>query len=187
MTGVQTCALPIYMRDDFEANNILSMLQEVKKANPAFKISLFAIPKLGSDDFWNGFMEYDWIELCPHGLFHPTPRECQNWTYEQSLRYLDGIEHLGWAKIFKAPGWQISDGMYKALVEKGYAVADQIYNNSRRPKELQTYLLDNSNKLHFHIGNLGGINQNDISKSIYFLKNLKGNFKFISEYLLLPK
>jgi len=171
--------------DDFcQKNNSLDVLFEIKDSNPDFKITLFSI--IGLND-WS-FLEYvqlnfDWIDICPHGLYHKTSRECQNWTYDESLKYLNNIESMNITKIFKAPGWQISDGMYKALVEKRYAVADQGYNDKRRPKELKSYILDSDNKLHYHIGHLGGHNANEISLFKEQLKQLKGDFKFIKEVI----
>jgi hypothetical protein len=168
------------MRDDLEARERLEMLKDIKKANPVFKITLFAIPRLASDDFWQEMKQFDWIDLCPHGWEHPHPRECQDWSYERSLQYLEDIEYLDWTKIFKAPGWQISDGMYKALLEKGYAVADQSYNDSRRPEGLKAFYPTSE---HYHVGNLGGKNANDLALHLEHLKSLSGQFLFLKDLL----
>lgn len=171
--------------DDFcQKNHQLDILFEIKDSNPDFKITLFSI--IGLND-WS-FLEYiqnnyDWIDICPHGLYHPSPRECQFWTYEQTMNYLSMLEDKPFTKIFKAPGWQISDGTYQALMEKGYAVADQSYNDERRPKELKAYILDSHNKMHYHIGHWGGRNENAIEYFKDELKQLKGKFKFIKEVI----
>jgi hypothetical protein len=170
--------------DDFcEENNGLNKLMFIKSKNPNFKVTLFTIPGLCSKKFINKIKKLDWIDLVPHGYLHPTTLECLNWTYEESKEYLKKIKSLNWTKGFKAPGWQISDGMYKALLEEGYWVADQAYNNDRRPKELKAYLIDNSYKLHYHIGHMGGHNDNEIGGDMMRLANLKGEFKFIKECL----
>jgi len=146
--------------DDFcQTNTGIETLLYLKEKRPDFKISLFTIPKLCGNIFIERMKRFSWIEMLPHGEFHPHPRECQDWTYERSKEYLKSIGPLGLKKIFKAPGWQISDGMYRALLEEGYAVADQHYNDERRPKELEVFYPPLH---HYHIGHLGGINKNEI-------------------------
>lgn len=168
--------------DDFcESNTGINELMFIKSHVPDFKITLFTVPGLCSKEFLEEIKKLDWIDMVPHGWLHPTPVECLSWTYEESIAYLDRIESLGLTKGFKAPGWQISDGMYRALVERGYWVADKDYNNERRPKELQAYLLDDRNKLHFHIGHMGGHNDNAIADFMDDIIKLNGTFSFIKD------
>lgn len=134
----------IFDWDDWEDTNTrLDLLWKLKALNPNFKCTVFAIPARTT------LTPPDWIELAVHGWEHPTPRECENWTYEQCIELLDKIPSH-WAKVFKAPGWQISDGCYKALLERGYIVADQPYNRDRRPVGLKVYELG-SESWHGHI------------------------------------
>lgn len=123
------------------------------------------------------------VDLIPHGYRHTTSRECQDWSYEGSREYLEYVLFLGFTRGFKAPGWQISDGMYEALVEFDFWVADQAYNNSRRPPVLKTYLLDQPGKIHGHIGHLGGHNDNELSCIWDSIIQLRDEFKFIKEIL----
>lgn len=170
--------------DDFcEENHDLERLMHIKSKVPNFKITLFTIPGLCSKKFLKEIKKLDWIDMVPHGWLHPTPLEAQNWSYKESLDYLERIEPLGLTKGFKAPGWQISDGMYKALQEKGYWVADQPYNNERRPKELKVFLHERPDNLHFHIGHMGGHNANALEYFVSDLCKMKGEFKFIKEIL----
>ena len=163
--------------DDFaESNSGLDILRRIKGKNKDFKISLFTIPGLCSHEWIAEINKLDWIEMIPHGLVHTTPRECEKWTYDESMTYLDVIEPLGLEKGFKAPGWQISDGMYKALLERGYWVADQHYNDKRRPKGLEVKY---PGEHHYHIGHLGGHNENAIEYFEERLSNLKGEFKLL--------
>ena len=135
--------------DDFsEENQGWDYLAKIKEEVPNFKISMFTILGQCSDEWVEEMKEYDWIDMIPHGWMHETPLKCQKWTYERSKQYLGSIEHLGLTRGFKAPGWQISDGMYKALLEEEYWVADQPYNNDRRPKDLKVYILDSPEKMH---------------------------------------
>jgi len=64
----------------------------------------------------------------------------------------------GW----KAPGWQLSDECYEILLEHGYWLADQVYNRPRRPVGLRVYELTSSNRIHGHLGHLGGHNPNEL-------------------------
>ena len=103
--------------------------------------------------------------MVPHGWLHHGNYECLHWSKEFMNSYLDLCDNLegGFQHGFKAPGWQISDGCYEALLERNYWVADQAYNNFRRPTALRTYLLDSPEKLHGHVGYLdGGANGNEL-------------------------
>ena len=154
-----------------------------------FKVTLFAIPGLCCRSLLKDLSVLPWIEIAAHGWKHPTPRECERWTYEESINYLHRIEtrYGAWiVKGYKAPGWQISDGMYRALLERGWWVADQTYNNFRRPKELPAYTLaveEGLHKHHFHLGHLGGRNSNELAETGGFLEHLgdDSEFLFISE------
>jgi len=165
--------------DDFmEKNNGLDILYQIKAKVPNIKFNLFTIIGECSDNFIAEIKKIDWIDMIPHGWRHDTSRECENWNYRESLDYLERIDRYGLTKGFKAPGWQISDGMYRALMEKGYWVADQAYNNERRSKELKAYLLDSPDKHHYHIKNVCG---NGLGECFNEILNLKGDFKFIKE------
>lgn len=170
--------------DDFsEDNNGLNNLMFLKSHIPGFKITLFTIPGRCSKKFLKEIKKLDWIDMVPHGWLHPTPIEAKDWTYKESVEYLERIKPLNLTKGFKAPGWQISDGMYKALKKCGYWVADQEYNDSRRPKGLKVYKIDEPGKLHFHIGHMGGHNPNEIGYFLNDLIRLRGEFKFIKDVL----
>ena len=165
--------------DDFcEGNDGMDVLNRIKEKNKDFKITLFTIVGRCSKEWIEKMKKIDWVDMIPHGWLHPDPREAQNWTYNESIEYLDRIESFGLTRGFKAPGWQISDGMYKALLERGYWVADQRYNDTRRPKGLKVFYPTNE---HFHIGHLGGHNQNEIGYFEEYLSNLKGDFKLIKD------
>lgn len=168
--------------DDFhETNHKLDLLFALHDKRPEFKFNLFTIPGLCSIHFIEFIKRFDWIDMIPHGYLHPDPRECQYWNYEKSMDYLKNISELNLTKGFKAPGWQISDGMYKALLEEGYWVADQHYNDERKPKELRVHHLNNN--CHFHIGHMGGYNPNEIELCINHILKLEGEFNLIKDIL----
>lgn len=168
--------------DDFcEDNNGLDMLFQLRAKVPGFKVNLFTIPGRCSYPFLAAVREIDWIDMIPHGHAHQTSRECERWSYGRSIEYLDWVEQFGMTKGFKAPGWQISDGMYEALVEFDFWVADQAYNNHRRPPELRAYILDEPWKVHGHIGHMGGHNANALELIYDDLLKLRGEFMFIKD------
>src|SRR3954467_508440 len=108
------------------------MLQ-LKEINPAFKATLFAVPGLGTDEFWDSHPR--WIELAVHGWLHPDPYECAKWTVERMEKLLDEPSvRKHFVNGFKAPGWQISDACYQVLDERGWWVADQHLEDGRRPE-----------------------------------------------------
>jgi len=128
-----------------------------------FQITLFTIPGLCGIDRAAAIRRmFPWVEMVPHGFLHQDSRECSQWTALKMEAYLDEIACLLFEKGFKAPGWQITDPMYWVLLERGYWVADQIYNRPRRPGQLLTYEVDEARKIHGHLGHLGGHNMNEL-------------------------
>lgn len=173
--------------DDFhESNHSLEQLLDLRARLPGFRVTLFTIPANCSDDFLSFIRDRygDWVDLVPHGWQHLTSRECQHWTVAQMRRYLDTIEPLKLTRGFKAPGWQISQGCYEALAERGYWVADHVDNAARRPAGLAAYLLDSPIKVHGHIGHMGGFNENELSLITPELLTLRGReFGFCKDHL----
>ena len=142
--------------DDFHADNHrLDLLYELKEINPKFRCTLFAVPALGTPGFWAAVPE--WCELAVHGWKHPDPHECSEWTYERMVELLNEQIVEDWFDHgFKAPGWQISDGCYQALEEYGWWVADQHYNDHRRPASIPFHCEGDGDHWHGHIQNVCG-------------------------------
>jgi hypothetical protein len=144
--------------DDFcEDAHRLDLLCRLREANPAFRCTLFAIPARGSDDFWAGVPE--WCELAVHGWAHPDPHEAENWTYEDASAVLVR-RPFSFVRGFKAPGWQVSDGTYRALMDQGWWIADHWENDSRRPSGIEAHVIRPAAAIgadpdhwHGHIGN----------------------------------
>lgn len=169
--------------DDFsEDNNEFERLLELKEAVPNLKLNLFTIPSLCSFKFLKEIREVNWIRMYPHGKFHTTSRECQFWNYETSIEWLKALEDTYWTKVWRSPGWQTSDKLFKALVEREWIIADQFYNDNRRPKELRVYYLDSPNKIHGHIGHMGSHNDNALEYIFDDIVKLKDReFGFIDD------
>ncbi len=143
----------IFDADDMHDNNHrLDLLWQLKRANRLFRMTAFAVPGLCSDRFLATLP--DWIEVAAHGWMHPDPYECVNWTKEQTEQVLDHL-HPRFVHLWKSPGWQISDGTYEALLERDWMVADQHYNDHRRPISLRVHCEGDGDHVHTHIQDWG--------------------------------
>lgn len=170
--------------DDFcESEHRLDLLERLHDANPAFRCTLFAIPALGSDEFWSSVPE--WCELAVHGWLHPHPREAEHWTYDQALAVMLCV-HQRFVEGFKAPGWQISDDTYRAMRDHGWWVADHWLNDGRRPDGLKVHVIEpnyRTNFEHWH-GHIGDVCGNGIAETFpELLARVKTaeSFQLISE------
>lgn len=169
----------IFDTDDlFEGHDRLDLLVELKLANPLFRMTAFAVPGLGSDAYWESLP--DWIELAAHGWKHPHPREAENWTYEEALEVLL-CTPLRFVEGFKAPGWQISDGTYQACDELGWWIADQHYNDHRRPAGIRFHCEGDGEHLHTHVQDWGSNGLNESWPTILERVTAAKSFELISE------
>ncbi len=167
-----------------KSHDIRMELEKLKEINPAFKVTLFAIPADMTIELltWADDNDY-WVELGQHGWTHEPNTECQNWTYEECSLALHRAAPFFKTRLFKAPGWVISDGCYNALKEFDYIVADQSYNDHRRPEGLRVYkghdLLENYHGHTWDCGCNNGIHE-DWDNIVEKVKNAT-DFQFISE------
>ena len=171
--------------DAYPGNDRRALLYDLKRQVPGLRVTLFAIPGRCSQGWINEMPP--WIELVPHGWMHATNRECERWTVDQMQFSLINSALLGFtSRGFKAPGWQISDGCYAELSERGYWVADQPYNNHRRPPGLRAYLLGEPpagvRQIHGHVGHLNGHNANELEYLVPEILACRDmEWKFVSE------
>ncbi len=182
----------IFDADDFGCNHEISdmcqshdcrdVLLEFKKVNPAFKATLFTIPGEMTQEIENWANDNkDWIQLAQHGFYHTSNYECEKMGYEEfDIKMQDANDWFDIVPIFKAPGWQISDDAYKWLLNNDWIVADQPYNDDRRPKDLLVYKIGD-NSMHHHTWNCVG---NGVYEQFdYIVDKIKDEteFKFVSE------
>lgn len=196
--------------DDFGINHIISdmcqshdcrdKLDQLHYVNPAFKVTLFAIP---------GEMTYElcewcksnssWIELAVHGLYHSSNYECEKMTIDEFDAHMENLAPMledYFVKGFKAPGWQISNDIYKWLQVNDWWVADQSYNDKRRPKELPAYTVDGTKFIvwngkditkveawHGHTWDVGWNGIYEAYDQIEQLVKSETEFRFVSEVL----
>lgn len=187
----------IFDSDDFGVNHVLSdmcqshdcrdVLHELKGLNPNFKATLFTIPGYVTTEIlgW-AHANRDWIELAWHGFYHFSNYECEKLTYEEFDRSMSGFSRIYgdfFVKGFKAPGWQISADIYKWLLDNGFWVADQEYNDARRPEKLKVYKV-NDQSVHTHTWDCVGNGVYELrEKLIEEVKSTK-DWKFVSEVLV---
>ena len=141
--------------DEFDPWEELLALRE---KYPRFKCTLFAIPSRCSDELLARYRALDWVELGVHG-YHHSSRECSVWGYEETLSKLEELEGLGWDKLFKAPGWQTNDELYKALSNRDWAVADHMtyaYRSERLLINRYTYNMPGNMGYHGHTWETSG-------------------------------
>ena len=183
--------------DDFQDKydrNGLEMLFYWKAKYPKFKITLFTIPNKTSDNMLELIYNRnrDWIELAVHGWDHDSNYECWSWDYDKAKALMnrtkkrnilsDGFNEDIYKKIFKAPGWTITDkysgytatpelpiskdpqAVYRALMDLDFIIFDRHYDKPARPEGLKVVCVDcNPDIVHMHTwdmvtGDLAGKN-----------------------------
>lgn len=193
--------------DDERSLESLILLDKLKEELPTFKATLFTIPARCSYEFVEAMKDTrPWLDLVPHGWNHNSNRECQDWSMDKCLHSIESARERGLTtKGFKAPGWQISDGCYAALEVMGYWVADQWYNDTRRPDSVRAYVIvgdapfrvagtgaqrnvsiHSARAIHGHIGHLGGHNDNALEliyNHILEAGRKDPDFRFIDEVM----
>ncbi len=173
--------------DDFyEGHTAWELLMELRGWFPKFRVTMFTIPGRCSRRFILNMQAQPWIDMVPHGWMHRTSTESAGWVEGQVEEFLRNISGMGLIQGFKAPGWQISDACYRVLADHGYWIADQEYNNDRRPKDVPYYLVDQPWKIHGHVG---GRMDNRLSKLMPQLLVLPKDtdFQFVKDYVVWPK
>lgn len=144
----------IFDWDDLGATRVLSQmcqtrdcrdeLDKLHYANPDFKATLFAVPGEMTQELLDWCeANKGWIELGVHGFYHASNYECEKLTAEEFNALYEKFKSMldrYFVKLFKAPGWQISEGAYTWLLENGWMVSDQDYNTHRRPEVIPAYI-----------------------------------------------
>ncbi len=174
--------------DDFSVvNHRLDLLDRLKAMKPDLKITLFSVPapvgrelEAGVEFLREVKAQRPWLEIALHGFRH-TYLECRDWDYERALDVLLQAEATAvFVNGFKAPYWQTSDGLYRALEARGWWIADHERNNAKRPSTLPVYLLDRPGRVHGHIQNIG---TNGLEELWDVYAGLEGPFAWASEVM----
>lgn len=191
----------VFDADDMGANHVISdmcqshdcrdQLDKFHIANPHFKATLFAIPGEMTQELLNWCLTNEgWIELAVHGFYHTSNYECEKMTHTEAMNaYVDFADMINdyfgrdFKVGFKAPGWQISDEMYEFCRTMKWWVADQAYNDERRPKDLPVYIIGDNSR-HFHTWDCMGNGVYELEKQILEQIKDETEFKFVSEMVV---
>jgi hypothetical protein len=179
----------IFDTDDlYEGHDNMALLLELKAANAAFRLSAFAPVGLCSDDYIESLP--DWIEVIPHGYAHGDPPtdggEMRDWDYDRMCDLIHFVENASprWQRGVKAPGWIISAGCYQALADHSWFLADQTYNDARRPLGLRVHCEGQGDHVHTHVQDVCG---NGLRETFpYLLERVRTaeSFELISEVVV---
>lgn len=140
--------------DAYTGHDQLDRLRQLHDLRDDFKVTLFAIPAHCSPEWCDDLP--DWIELAVHGWTHHSNYECAGWQREDLWEVMDApVVRDFFTEGFKAPGWQISDECYDALLDADWWVADQHLEDARRPEGMRVYFYEDGG-WHGHIDNVCG-------------------------------
>lgn len=106
----------------------LLLLDKLKQAHPALKVTLFAIPARCSAQTIALAKSLDakhggsWLQLAPHGWRH-TRGECLGWGEEEAFIKIKAAADKGIdAPLFKAPAWLLDGDVYATCRRMNYIV-----------------------------------------------------------------
>ena len=193
--------------DDFSPKNSnLGLLEDLKDHYKGFKVTLFTVPydiRWGEPTPITGekFTPFckairkstDWIEIALHGLTH-LKSEFKNASYDDAKKWMMVGEKMfinraiNYAKIFKAPHWDMSPGALRAAKELGFTVAQDGYYNWNLKDDFPKELITGSKKdpiivAHGHIQNVMGNGLEEVMPKLLTLPVKNIEFMFLSEYL----
>lgn len=196
--------MSVFEWDDFGCNHIISdqcqshdcrdQLDKLHTINPAFKCTLFAIPWEMTPELamWC-HLNKEWVEVAVHGFSHSSNYECEKMdknTFHANVQLLYRMWPTTFKRIFRAPGWQISDDVLHYLAENDWIIADQGYNDDRRPEFKRQYInydgvfKANGVEVEAYHGHTWDVGWNGIYEDFDKVKDLVTNateFKFITE------
>lgn len=160
----------------------IDRMWQLKAMNPLFKCTVFAIPeKMNKESL---LAAPSFVQLGVHGKHHETNYECAKWDFKTTHGWICACEETPYyARIFKAPGWQISRDARKAIQEYGWILADNPhYKKDRLPGErIYDWTEHGKEAWHGHINSTQGNGLLESwDKVVKMVKEAK-EFKFISE------
>jgi hypothetical protein len=201
----------VFDLDDFSVMSIneFEYLLRMKEHYPKFKVSMFTIPYpfqisqrgIKEEDnakFLQTIKEYDWIEVCPHGVSHIKGEGLAPKNKKDAKTQIDIFEkvfkdnEVEYAKVFKAPFWEGCSHLYTQLSKRGYTIAvnrDDVPEGNYK-KYIYNWSIDEQKlpecdviKAHGHID----LRSNNTIKNSYsnFMEQIDSDseFMFISEYI----
>jgi len=116
----------IFDMDDYERRHAQAINQAIAKCrelNGHFGLNVFIIPGMLDAQQVKAVHDVPGLVPCLHGFFHK-PKECQGWTRDMANKALTWAEKAQFNKVFRAPFWETSDGLYEAIRERQWVIAD---------------------------------------------------------------
>ncbi len=169
----------IFDTDDLHAtNHRLDLLIRLREANPAFRMTAFAVPSLCPESFLEELP--DWIEVAGHGWTHSCPREAEHWTREEATEVLLRLPQR-FVRGWKSPGWQVSDGTYEALLDLDFWIADHPDNDARRPQSLRVHRVYDGDHIHTHVQDVCGNGIEETWDDLVERVSVAESFEWVSE------
>lgn len=136
----------IFDLDDYYSerkNNAMDWLVEFKELYPDFKVTLFTIlGRWKSLKLLSQIKSLDWIDLAAHGYYHEINTEVLGWSKQKWFEVINEYEKQGFAKVFKAPNWQMSKLGYQVLKELDWAVAIRKHQLHEVPEGAKYYCFE---------------------------------------------
>lgn len=176
----------IFDSDDlYKGHDRLDLLYKLKSANPLFRMTAFAIPEFCPDEYIEHLPS--WIQVVPHGWVHGDPPadggEWREWTYERTWEFIYTMQSRSdrWQRGAKAPGWVISTEAMQAFADAGWWLADQRYNDDRRPDGLRVHCEGEGDHVHTHIQNVCGNGLDETFPRLLALVSEADSFELISD------
>jgi len=173
--------------DACDDNDGLRGLMRLKLRDPGFRVTLFAIPTRLSDKLLKQYSDLEWIELAVHGWRH-SRHECLGWTAEETKDKMERALSIypGFARVFKAPNWELDLEVYKGVRSSGFAIADHIRNIEVRPPDIKHYTYnerlrgDSLTRLHGHVQAYNGTGLTEAFEK-WEAPSVGSTYKFVSE------
>jgi len=162
--------------------NPLNWLIMLKHKYPQLKVTLFTV--LGG---WNVdilrqmYLAFPWIEFAAHGLNHKSNDEVLSWDKKKWFDVINQYEQPEmFAKIFKAPNWEMSRLGYEVLKDLGWAVAVRESQIEDLPRGMMYYSFEKQKGTHGHTW----LMSSHITSGLMGAWKKDEEFKFVSESLL---
>lgn len=173
--------------DDIYLNHVrLDEFERIKKLIPGFKVTFFVIMYDFNTLGFLDSLKKDWIELVYHADEHKG--DWLKWDKETAKKNILKCQHFGFAKGFKAPGWNLTKPIVEAINELDYwacICGTEHILPIIKPKKAwvtrhQHYnIYDDCVEAYGHIQDESFITP--VEKVVEYYKTNGGEFKFISE------
>ena len=191
--------------DDFSPRcSNFGLLEQMREHFPGFKITLFTVAweiRWGEQtpitlEKFRPFSKAtasssDWLEVAVHGLTHASMEFAEK-SYDEARKRVIIAEkmfanqRIPFAKIFKAPFWEISHEAERALTDLGYKVVKDGYFDWNMADEFPKFKGDKIHVAHGHVQETCGNGLEQVYPRLMKLPP-KTTFHFLSEVLKAEK